>query len=108
MTEELTEMNQTQLVQRIYELTLEIDHAVSLADWQEAARLAAVRSPLLMSISAQQEPAALALIRRIQAIDNARMEEMRVTRNELEAEYAVAMERTRAASQYHRVALLRA
>jgi flagellar protein FliT len=107
MTVERNDMDQTQLVERVYELTLSIGHSASLADWQEASRLADVRSPLLMSIRAQQTPASLELIRRIQSLDHALMQDAKVSRDGLETEYHVAMQRTRSASQYHRMALLR-
>ncbi len=107
MTAERNDMDQTQLVERVYELTLAIGHAASLADWQEAARLADVRSPLLMSIRAQQTAASLELIRRIQSLDNALMQDAKGSRDELETEYHAAMQRSRSASQYHRMALLR-
>jgi flagellar protein FliT len=107
MTSERSDMDQTQLVERVYELTLAIGHAASLADWQEASRQADVRSPLLMSIRAQQTTASLELIRRIQSLDDTLMRDARASRDELETEYHVAMQRTRSASQYHRMALLR-
>jgi flagellar protein FliT len=107
MTAEHNDMDQTQLVERVYELTLAIGHAASLADWQEAARLADVRSPLLMSIRAQQTAASLELIRRIQSLDNALMQDAKGSRDEMETEYHAAMQRSRSASQYHRMALLR-
>jgi flagellar protein FliT len=107
MTAERNDMDQTQLVERVYELTLAIGHAASLADWREAARLADVRSPSLMSIRAQQTPASLELIRRIQSLDNALMHDAKASRDGLETEFHGAMQRTRSASQYHRMALLR-
>ena len=107
MTAERNDMDQAQVVERVYELTLAIGHAASLADWQEASRLADVRSPLLMSIRAQQTAASLELIRRVQSLDNALMQDAKRSRDELETEYHAAMQRSRSASQYHRMALLR-
>lgn len=106
MTAERNDMDQPRLVERVYELTLAVGHAASLADWQEASRLAEVRSPLLMAIRAQQTAASLELIRRIQSLDNALMRDAKASREEMETEYHAAMQRSRSASQYHRMALL--
>lgn len=106
MTEQGRATNQTQLVKQVYALTEAIEQAASLADWQQAARLAEERSPLVMSIGVQQEPVTLALIKRIQTMDDALMQEARGARAGLEMEYRAAMDRSKAASQYHRVALL--
>lgn len=106
MTEERGAINQTELVKRVFELTRAIEHAASLADWQRAAELVEERSPLLMSIAAEQEPAELEMIRYIQSVDNATLADAQRSQSELETEYRAAMDRTRAAGQYHRVALL--
>ncbi|SDF90682.1 flagellar protein FliT [Paraburkholderia phenazinium] len=106
MTEERDAINQTQLVKQVYELTKAIEHAAGLADWQRAAELVDERSPLLMSIAAEQEPVALEMIRYIQSVDSATVEQAQRSQAELETEYRAAMDRTRAAGQYHRVALL--
>ncbi|MFL9948679.1 flagellar protein FliT [Paraburkholderia agricolaris] len=100
------EMNQTELIERLLSMTREIEQAASLADWPEAARLTEVRSPLLMSLSADQEPAALEMIRRIQAIDEALLADAETTQNELHLEFEAAMGRTKAAGEYQRIARL--
>lgn len=99
-------MNQTELIERLLSMTREIEQAASLADWPEAARLTEVRSPLLMSLSADQEPAALEMIRRIQAIDEALLADAETTQNELHVEFEAAMGRTKAAGEYQRMARL--
>ncbi len=99
-------MNQTELIERLLSMTREIEQAASLADWPEAARLTEVRSPLLMSLSADQEPAALEMIRRIQAIDEALLADAETTQNELHLEFEAAMGRTKAAGEYQRIARL--
>ncbi|MFM0043210.1 flagellar protein FliT [Paraburkholderia sediminicola] len=99
-------MNQTELIERLLSMTREIEHAASLADWPEAARLTEARSPLLMSLSAEQEPAALDMIRRIQAIDAALLADAETTQNELHTEFEAAMGRTKAAGEYQRIARL--
>ncbi|MEW6345213.1 MAG: flagellar protein FliT [Paraburkholderia sp.] len=106
MTEERGAINQTELVTRVFELTKAIEHAASLADWQRTAELVEERSPLLMSIAAEQEPAALEMIRYIQSVDSETLANAQRSQAELETEYRAAMDRTRAAGQYHRVALL--
>jgi flagellar protein FliT len=98
--------NQKELVERVFALTREIDEAAELSDWRRAARLTEERSPLLHAITAQQEPAALALIRQIQDRDAARLHEAAVARTELTAEYRAAIGGVKAATQYHRVAQL--
>jgi hypothetical protein len=99
-------MNQTELVERVLSITREIEQAASLADWPEAARLTEARSPLLMSLTAEQEPAALEMIRQIQAIDAALVADAAVTQNELHIEFEAAIGRTKAAGEYQRMARL--
>ncbi|MFM0734370.1 flagellar protein FliT [Paraburkholderia sediminicola] len=99
-------MNQTELIERLLTMTREIEQAASLADWPEAARLTEARSPLLMSLSAEQEPTALDMIRRIQAIDAALLADAETTQNELHTEFEAAMGRTKAAGEYQRMARL--
>ncbi|MFM0213304.1 flagellar protein FliT [Paraburkholderia sediminicola] len=101
---DLIEMNQTELIERLLSMTREIEQAASLADWPEAARLTEARSPLLMSLSADQEPAALEMIHRIQTIDDALLADAETTQNELHIEFEAAMGRTRAAGEYQRIA----
>ncbi|CAE6686796.1 flagellar protein FliT [Paraburkholderia domus] len=99
-------MNQTEMIERLLSMTREIEQAASLADWPEAARLTEARSPLLMSLSADQEPAALEMIRRIQAIDEALLADAETTQDELHIEFEAAMGRTKAAGEYQRIARL--
>ncbi|RAS25212.1 flagellar protein FliT [Paraburkholderia bryophila] len=97
-------MNQTELVERLLAMTREIAQAASLADWPEAARLIEARSPLLMSLVAEQEPAALEKIRQIQAMDAALLADAETTQNELHIEFEAAMGRAKAAGEYQRMA----
>jgi hypothetical protein len=62
-------LNQNQLVEQVYALSHAIEQATRLAEWHQAAWLSQLRSPLLTSIRAEQEPAALAMIREIQTIN---------------------------------------
>lgn len=97
-------MNQTELVERVLSITREIEQAASLADWPEAARLTDARSPLLMSLTAEQEPAALDMIRQIQAADAALLADAQTTQTELHIEFEAAIGRTKAAGEYQRIA----
>ena len=99
-------MNQTELVGRLLAITRQIEQAASLADWQEAARLTEERSPLLLTLTSDQEPAALEMIRQIQMIDAALLADAQITQNELQIEFETAMGRTRAAGEYQRMARL--
>ncbi|MCC8402170.1 flagellar protein FliT [Paraburkholderia sp. MMS20-SJTN17] len=99
-------MNQPELVERVLSMTREIEQAASLADWPKAARLTEARSPLLMSLTADQEPAALDKIREIRAIDAALLADAEITQKELRIEFEAAIGRTRAAGQYQRMARL--
>ncbi|MGF6480935.1 flagellar protein FliT [Paraburkholderia sp. JPY419] len=95
-----------ELVERVLSITRDIEQAASLADWPEAARLTEARSPLLMSLSADQKPAALDLIRQIQAIDAALLADAAITQAELHSEFEAAIGRAKAASEYQRMARL--
>jgi flagellar protein FliT len=106
MNEARQRMDQQQLVESVLALTLEIDEAAELSDWQRAAQLTNERSPLLHSISAPQDPSALALIRQIQLLDAARLQSASIAQTELSAEYHTAVGNIKAARQYQRVARL--
>ncbi|WOD17915.1 flagellar protein FliT [Paraburkholderia kirstenboschensis] len=97
-------MNQTTLIEHLLSLTHAIEDAAALADWPEAARLTEERSPLLVSLSADQDPAALEMIRLIQAIDATVLANAQTTQVELQAEYRAAMIRAKATGQYQQVA----
>jgi flagellar protein FliT len=107
MTEARPELDQNRLVEQVLALTEEIDHAARIADWQRAALLSEQRSPLLMSFAPQQSPEALALIRRIQALDGVTLRGAQTAQSELATEFRAAMDRTNAANRYNSVALMR-
>jgi flagellar protein FliT len=104
MAESHAHADQTRLVNEVYELTLEIETAVQLSDWQRAARLSLERSPMVRAITAVQSPPALALIRSIQALDAARLETLRTARETLARAFQQAQSSVGAARQYQRVA----
>lgn len=93
-------MNTTNLVQRVLDLTLEMEHAALMSDWSGAARLARVRNPLLMSIGLPQPPEARAAIERIRAITVAVNQEAAVARTELTEQYRATMGQASAAQAY--------
>lgn len=97
-------MSQTSSVTTALSLTLEMEHAATLENWVEVARLSLERSPLLMSLQPQQEPEALAAIRRIQSIDAVILSNARVSRDAMVAEFGEAIKRVRSVNAYHRVA----
>ncbi|MDE1181274.1 flagellar protein FliT [Paraburkholderia sp.] len=99
-------MDQNVIVERLLSLTQDIEAAAFIADWPTAAARSAERAPLVRQLSPQQSPAALAMIRRIQAIDAQVMSSASVTRMEMEREFGTAMQRVSAVSQYQVTARL--
>ncbi|WP_269503700.1 flagellar protein FliT [Burkholderia sp. IMCC1007] len=99
-------MEQHELIERLNALTDDIEHAASMADWAEAARLAEVRSPLLTTLTANQPPEGLAAVRRIQASNERIFAEAHLAQRELADEYQAAMGRVQAVSEYHDMARL--
>ena len=91
-------MEQNSLIDRLLELTLAIQHAAALADWQEAARLTEERTPLFMELTPEQDATAMEVIKRIQAIDAAIATDAKTTQSELQIEYSSAMKKVQAAS----------
>jgi len=106
MPEPQTHADQARLIDEVYALTLEIDTAVKLSDWQRAVRLARERSPMVHAISPVQSASALALIRSIQTLDAARLATLRAARVQLSAEYQQAKASVGAARQYQKMARL--
>uniref|UniRef100_E1TCP0 Flagellar protein FliT n=1 Tax=Burkholderia sp. (strain CCGE1003) TaxID=640512 RepID=E1TCP0_BURSG len=99
-------MQQSALIEKVLALTEDIEHAAALADWPEAARLAEIRSPLIMSLSATDVQASADVIRSIIARNAAIFADAQTTQVELEAEYTSAMRRVSAANQYQKAAQL--
>ncbi|NML32101.1 flagellar protein FliT [Paraburkholderia antibiotica] len=97
-------MESTTLIDRIWQLTKSIEQAAAVAEWERAAQLAGERSPLLMSLSAQQTDAALEVLREVHAIDARIAAEARLAQTELDTEYRAAMQATRNVNLYQRVA----
>jgi hypothetical protein len=99
-------MEQTELITQLNVLTDAIEHAAAMADWAEAARLAEVRSPLVMSLSPDQTPEGLAAVRRMQASNTRIFSEARLAQQQLSDEFNEAIGRTQAVGQYHDMARL--
>lgn len=100
-----SQIDQNDLVRQLFEITQSIEHAAAMDDWPEAARLMEARMPMLHSLSAEQEPAALELIRRLQSVDAAIAQNARTAQIELAEEYRTTMRRIHGVQQYHRTAL---
>lgn len=99
-------MEHTALIEKVLALTSEIERAAALADWPEAARLAEIRSPLIMSLGTEDVHGSADAIRSIIARNAALFADAQTTQVELEAEYTAAMRRVSAANQYQKAAQL--
>ncbi|MFL9934624.1 flagellar protein FliT [Paraburkholderia sp. RL18-103-BIB-C] len=91
-------------IDRIWQLTKSIEQATAVGEWERAAELASERSPLLMSLSAQQAGAGLDVLAQVHAIDARIAAEAQLAQTELGAEYRAAMQAASHANQYQRVA----
>ena len=91
-------------IDRIWQITKDIEQAAAVGEWEKAAELANERSPLLMSLSAKQTGAVLEVLKQVHAID-ARIAAVAMSaQSTLSAEYRSAMQATRNVNQYQRVA----
>ena len=97
-------MENTAPIDRIWQITKDIEQAAAVGEWEKAAELANERSPLLMSLSAKQTGAALEVLKQVHAID-ARIAAVAMSaQSTLSAEYRSAMQATRNVNLYQRVA----
>lgn len=99
-------MNQQRLIEDAWALTEAIELAASKEDWEHAAGLAEARSPMLMSLQADQPAEALAVIRKIQASIDAVASRAQEAQTALAATYRRSMDGANAASRYHQAARL--
>ncbi|HEY4802726.1 MAG TPA: flagellar protein FliT [Paraburkholderia sp.] len=97
-------MENTAPIDRIWQITKDIEQAAAVGDWEKAAGLANERSPLLMSLSAKQTGAALDVLKQVHAIDARVAIEAQSAQSALSAEYQTAMQATRNVNLYQRVA----
>jgi flagellar protein FliT len=96
----MTNMDQNTLVERLLAMTLDIEHAAAMANWQEAARLTEVRSPLFAHLTKEQDAVSMQKIDRLRAIDAAVAANAKTTQVELQVEYNDAMRKVQGASKY--------
>ncbi len=99
-------MNQQEMIQHAWALTEAIEAAAQAGDWTRAAELTQARSPLLMSLEADQPAESLATIRRIQASIEAMMSRAQAAQTMLSTAYRKSMDQAQAASRYQKAAWL--
>lgn len=93
-------------IDRIWQITKAIEQAAAVGEWEQAARLADERSPLLMSLPATLARGALDRLRQVHAIDAQTTNAARRAQDSLSAEYQTAIQATRNASLYQKIAYL--
>lgn len=93
-------MDQNSLIEQLLAMTLDIEHAAAMANWQEAARLTEVRSPLFAHLTKEQDAVSMQKIDRLRAIDAAVAANAKTTQVELQVEYNDAMRKAQGASKY--------
>jgi hypothetical protein len=98
---------QANVLREIWRITKDIEQAAAVGEWERTASLALERTPLIYQLSASQPAAALEMIRAIQTIDHAVMQQAKTAQQEMGSEYASAMNSVRGASQYQAVAQMR-
>ena len=94
--------NQQELINQAWELTKQIEAAAADGDWPRAALLSDDRSPLLMSLQADQPAEALATIRLIQASIDGISIKAAQAQTALNAAYHQSMGKVAAADQFRR------
>lgn len=87
-------------IERIWQLTKDLELAVAVGEWERAAQLADERSPLLTSIAVPQPPEIMARLQAIREIDNHIVKAAQDSRQVLGAEYQASMQKSRNAGQY--------
>ncbi|WP_321960149.1 flagellar protein FliT [Paraburkholderia sp. J7] len=91
-------------IERIWQITKDLELAAAVGEWERAAQLADERSPLLTALVAPQPPAIMARLQAIREIDNRIVETAQASRQALGAEYQASMQASRNASQYLSIA----
>ncbi|KMY86583.1 hypothetical protein BUMB_03510c [Candidatus Paraburkholderia calva] len=100
-------MNQQEMIQHAWALTEAIEAAAAAAgDWTRAAELTQARSPMLMSLEADQPADSLQTIHRIQASIEAMMNRAQSAQALLSTAYRKSMQQAQAAKQYQKAAWL--
>ena len=93
-------------IERIWQITKAVEHAVAVGEWEEAVRLSNERSPLLMALAQPLTPAALETLRQIHAIGAQVATAAQSAQDTLHSEYRGAMQATQNANLYQKVAHL--
>lgn len=91
-------------IEHIWQITKAIEQAAAVGEWEEAARLSGERSPLVMSLGAQQPAAVIARLKEIHAIDELVAQAAQAAQHALGEEYSASLQATRNVSQYQRIA----
>jgi flagellar protein FliT len=99
-------MDQQDIVQHAWALTEAIEAAASAGDWTRAAELTQTRSPMLMSLHAEQSAETLQIIRRIQTSIEAMMSRAQDAQMMLSTAYRKSMNQAQAAGRYQKAAWL--
>ena len=99
-------MSQHELLTNAVALTRAMGAAAAAGDWIEAARAAELRSPIIMQLQNDHEPATLQAARDIQAFDASLMQTAEAARVSLGKGFREASARIDAASRYQQAARL--
>ncbi len=92
---------------RAYELSRTLVAALEAGDWQFAADLSKERSPLLMSLSADQTEEGIAMVREIQAMNAIIIEKAREARDMCTSRFSEARRGIEGARLYRKTQRLR-
>lgn len=106
MSEQERNNDQAAIIERVFRLTQKMEQAASTGDWTQAEELERERSPLLLSIRAEQEPASLELIGQIRAMNQGILERELLMRSTLSEQYQTAMAHISDVREYLSVAAL--
>ncbi|OLL29330.1 flagellar protein FliT [Burkholderia sp. SRS-W-2-2016] len=87
-------------IERIWQITKDLELAVAVGEWERAAQLADERSPLLTALGTPQSPEVMARLKQIHAIDSVIVEAAQAAQQVLGAEYRTSMQASRNAGQY--------
>ncbi|WP_206950690.1 flagellar protein FliT [Trinickia acidisoli] len=98
---------QNESLSRAYELTRTLVAALDAGDFGFAADLAEERSPLIMSLTAEQTDEALVMIHEIRDMNATIMQKASAARDAISARFSEAQRRVSAARQYQTAGQLR-
>ncbi|MGF6635380.1 flagellar protein FliT [Paraburkholderia sp. MM5496-R1] len=87
-------------IERIWQITKDLELAVAVGEWERAAQLADERSPLLTALGVPQPQEVIARLKEIHEIDSRIVEAAQAAQQVLGAEYQASMQASRNAGQY--------